>query len=56
MGETHTGPSLLYFLRDNPKDGDDFNHDIDDDVSHGCRRSNLYVCLKSLEEVFHAAK
>ena len=56
MGETHTGPSLLYFLRDNPKDSDDFNHDLDDDVFHGCCRLNLYVGLKSLEEAFHAAK
>ena len=56
MGETHTGLSLPYFLRYNSKDRDHLNHDLDDDISHGRRRSHLYVCLKPLEEVFHAAK
>ena len=56
MGETHTGSSLPDFFRYNPKYRDDLNHDLDDDVPHGRRRSDLYVCLKSLEEVFHAAK
>ena len=56
MRETHTGSSLTDFLRHNPKYRDDLNHDLDDDVPHGRRRSHLYVYLKSLEEVFHAAK
>ena len=56
MGETHTGSSLPYFLRYNSKDRDHLNHDVDDNISHGSRRSDLYVCLKPLEEVFHAAK
>ena len=56
MGERHTGSSLPDFFRHNPKYRDDFNHYLDDDVPHGRRRSHLYVCLKSLEEVFHAAK
>ena len=56
MRETHTGSSLMDFLRQNPKYRDDFNHDLDDDVPHGRRRSHLYVCLKSLEKIFHAAK
>ena len=56
MGETHTGSSLLYFLRDNAEDRDDLNHDLDDDVYHSLRRSDLYVCFKPLEKVFHTAK
>ena len=56
MGERHTGSSLPDFFRYNPKDRYDFNHDLDDDVPHGRRRSHLYVCLKPLKEVFHAAK
>jgi hypothetical protein len=56
MGKMHTRPSLLDFLRHDPKDRDYFNHDLDDDVPHGRRRSDLYVCLKPLEKVFHAAK
>ena len=56
MGKTHTGSSLPYFLRYNSKDRDHLNHDLDDDIFHSHRRSDLYVCLKSLEKVFHAAK
>jgi hypothetical protein len=55
-GGRHTGSSLPYFLRHDPKDRDNLNHDLDDDVPHGRRRSDLYVCLKPLEKVFHAAK
>jgi hypothetical protein len=56
MEKWHTGSSLLDFLRHNPKDRDNLNHDLDEDVPHGRRRSDLYVCLKSLKKVFHAAK
>ena len=56
MGETHTGSSLLYFFRDSAEDRDDLNHDLDDDIPHGRGRSHRYVCLKSLEKVFHAVK
>ena len=54
--KTHTGSSLTDFLRHNSKDRDHLNHDLDDDVPHGRRWSDLYVCLKSLEKIFHAAK
>ena len=56
MRERHTGPSLLDFFRYNSKDRNDLNHDLDDYVLHGRRRSHLYVCFKPLEKVFHAAK
>ena len=56
MGETHTGPPLPDFPRHDPKDRDDLNHDLDDDVYHGLRRSDLYICFKTLEKVFHTAK
>jgi hypothetical protein len=56
MEEWHTGSSLLEFLRHDPEDRDNLNHDLDEDVPHGCRRSDPYVCLKPLEKVFHAAK
>jgi hypothetical protein len=56
MHETQTGSALPDFLSHDPKDRDNLNHDLDDDVPHGCRRSDLYVCLKPLEKVFHAAK
>jgi hypothetical protein len=32
------------------------NHDLNDDVYHCCRRSDLDVCLNPLEEEFHTAK
>ena len=51
-----TGSSLTDFLRYDPKDRDNLDHDLDDDVPHGRRRLDLYICLKSLEEVFHAVK
>ena len=56
MGETHTGSSLTDFLRHDPKDRDNLNHDFDNDVPHGRRRSDLYVRFKPLEKVFHTAK
>jgi hypothetical protein len=56
MGKMHTGSSLPDFLCHDPKDRDNLDHDIDHDVPHGRRRSDLYVCLKPLEKVFHAAK
>jgi hypothetical protein len=55
-GEKHTGSSLPDFLRHYPKDRDNLNHDLDDDVYHGRRRSNLDICLKTLEKVFHTAE
>jgi hypothetical protein len=55
-GEEHTGSPLPDFLRHYPKDRDNLNHDLHDDISHGCRRSDHYICLKALEEEFHAAK
>jgi hypothetical protein len=56
MVGTHTGSSLAHFLRHDPKYRDHLNHDLDDDVPHGRRRSDLYVCLEPLEKAFHAAK
>ena len=56
MGKAHTGSSLPDLLRHDPKDRDNLNHDLHDDVPHGRRRSDLYICLKPLEKVFHAAK
>ena len=56
MGETHTGSSLTDFLCHNSKDRDNLNHDLDNDVPHGRRRSDRCVCLKPLEKVFHTTK
>ena len=55
-GETHTGSPLPDFLRHDPKDRDNLDHDLDDNVPHCRSRSDLYICLKSFEEVFHAIK
>ena len=54
--KARTLSTLTNFLGHDPKDRDNLNHNLDDDVPHGRRRSDLYICLKSLEEVFHAAK
>ena len=44
------------FLRNDPKDRDNLNHDLDHDVYHCRRRSDLYVRLEPLKEVFHTVK
>ena len=54
--EERTGSSLPDFFRHYPKDRDNLNHDLYDNISHGCRWSDLYICLKALEKEFHAAK
>ena len=54
--ERRTGSSLPNFLRHDPKDRDNLDHNFDDNVSHGRRRSDFYIRLKSLEEVFHTVK
>src|ERR1700761_8149106 len=56
MGKMHTGSSLPDFLCHDPKDRDNLNHDLDDDVCHGRRRSDLYICLEPLKKVFYTAK
>ena len=55
-GEEHTGSPLPDFFRHDPKDRDNLNHDLYNYISHGYRRSDLYICLKALEKEFHAAK
>ena len=52
----HTGSSLPDFLCYDPKDRDDLNHDLDNDIRHGRRRSDLYIRLEPLEKVFHTTK
>ena len=54
--ERRTGSSLPNFLRHDPKDRDNLDHNFDDNVSHGRRRSDFDIRLESLEEVFHAIK
>ena len=52
----HTESSLLNFLRYDPKDRNNLDHDLNNDVRHGRRRLDVYIRLKPLEEEFHAAK
>jgi hypothetical protein len=52
----HTNSPLPEFLRHDPKDRNNFNHDFHDDARHSHRRSDFYICLKSLEKEFHATK
>ena len=52
----HTRSSPLDFLRHDPKDRDNLDHNLDNDVPHCRSRSDLNICLKSLEEEFHAIK
>ena len=52
----HTESSLLNFLRYDPKDRNNLDHDLNNDVRHSCRRLDVYVRLKPLEKEFHAAK
>src|SRR6266702_4433336 len=54
--EVHTHLSLPDLLRNDPKDRENFDHDLNDDVRHGCGRSDLYICLEPLKKVCDAAK
>ena len=51
---TQFSPSDL--LRHDPKDREDLNHDLYDDVRHSCGRLDVCVFFKTLKKVFHAAK
>ena len=54
--EAHTQFSLPDLLRHDPKDREDLNHDLDDDVRHTCGRSDVYVLFKTLKKVLYSAK
>jgi hypothetical protein len=56
IDEGHTEWSLLDFLGHDPKDRNNLDHDLNDDVRHSRCRSDLYIHLKPLEKEFHAAK
>jgi hypothetical protein len=51
-----TGSPLPDLLRHDPKDREHLNHDLYDDVRHGCGRPNLHIFFKTLKKVFHATK
>ena len=54
--EGHTCSSLPHLLRHDPKDRDYLDHDLDDDVRHGRRRSDMNIFLKSDEKGLHVAE
>jgi hypothetical protein len=54
--ESLTRPALRDLLRHDPKDRDHLDHDLDDDVYHSRRWSNVDVLLKPIKKEFHAAE
>ena len=54
--EGHTRSPLPDLLRDDPKDRDYLDHDLDDDVRHSRRRSDMNVFFQTDEKEIHAAK
>ena len=47
---------MLDLLRHNPKDQENLNHDLYNDVRQSRRRPDLDIFFKTLEKVFHAAE
>ena len=54
--EGHTCSPLTDLLRHDPKDRDYLDHDLNDDVRHSGRRSDIDVFFKPYEKEFHTAK
>ena len=51
-----TQSSAFYFLRRDPKDSEDLDHNIYTNVRHSLSRCNASVKLKSLEKSFDAVE
>jgi hypothetical protein len=47
---------LLDFLRRNPKNRNNFDHHLNDDLRHGRRRSDGNVFLKPHKKILHAVE
>jgi hypothetical protein len=51
-----TESSLLGLLRHDPKDRNNLDHDLNDNLRHGHRRSDGNIFLKPHKKIFHAAE
>ena len=54
--KARTLSTLTNFLGHDPKDRDNLNHNLDNDVRHRRRRSDVYVFLKPFKKEFQATK
>jgi hypothetical protein len=54
--ERRTDFPLLDFLRRDPKDRNNFDHHLNDDLRHGRRRSDGNVFFKPHKKIPHAAE
>jgi hypothetical protein len=51
-----TESSTLYFFRRDRKDGQHFDHNLNDYVAHGPSRCDTSIYLKPAEEIFNPVK
>ena len=54
--ERPTDSALLDFLRHDPEDRNNLDHDLDNDGHHRCRRPDGNVFFKSHEEKLHSTE